>query len=96
MLEDFLNTRRILSESERGEKGRRFRYLRHGSKPDDFLHAVNMAYSLIRLYYNQALVRDPGARMLLRNAIDGGSGSVAGGGLAAALSSYARTPDSYD
>ena len=89
LLVDFVNNHRVMSE--KSDKGRRFTYHRHGSKPDDFLHAVNFGLSLLRLHYNQATVVDIAARNMIRNAMNS-SGSVSNG-FAAALSSYSRGGD---
>lgn len=92
LLQDFTNNHRVISE--KSDKGRRFTYHRHGSKPDDFLHAVNFGMSLIRLHYNQATVVDIAARNMIRNAMNSG-GSV-GNSWASALSSYAKGTDEFD
>jgi hypothetical protein len=92
LLEDFMNNHRVLSE--KSNKGRRFVYHRHGSKPDDFLHAVNFGMALLRLHYNQAAVNDPAARTLIRDAVGGQGKSM--NSWASALSSYARSESEFD
>jgi len=93
-LEDFLNLYRVLVDSERGQKGRRFVYLRHGSKSDDVVHSMNFAYSLIRLHYNQALIVDNAARALVRGVVSGQQMHT--NPWVGALSSYARSNESFD
>lgn len=97
-LKDFLNMNRVLMDSERGFKGRRFVYHRHPSKSDDVVHALNFAYSLLRLTANQLLIDDPAARMMVRNAVYGGQKGNVGSinPFARALSNYARGADDHD
>lgn len=97
-LRDFLNMNRVLVDSERGNKGRRFLYHRHPAKSDDVVHATNMAYSLLRLANQQILVEDPAARALIRNAVYGGSpGSLKSlDPFGKAISNYARGADEFD
>jgi hypothetical protein len=97
-LKDFLHMNRVLVDSERGNKGRRFVYHRHPAKADDVVHAMNMAYSLLRLATQQLLIEDPAARTMIRNAIYGGMpGSVRSlNPFAQALSNYRRGPDDHD
>lgn len=69
-LEDFLSVHRVLAE--KGEHGQRhFVYHRAASKTDDVVHALNFAYSLIRMTYHQLLVSDHEARNLLRDSVLG-------------------------
>lgn len=93
----FLNLTRVMTE--KGE-GRRFRYNRHGSKSDDFVHALNMAYSLLRLAHDQTLIADPEGRTKLRGAVYsdtmGGVSGHMGDPWASALSHYARGTDEHD
>ena len=91
-LRDFLNLNRVLIDKERGSKGRRFVYHRHPARTDDVVHALNFAYSLLRLSTQQMVIEDPAARVMLRNAIYGGNpGSVkALNPFAKALSNYGR------
>ncbi len=72
-LRDFLNMNRVLIDKERGHKGRRFVYHRHPSRTDDVVHALNFAYSLLRLCVQQLLIEDPAARTMIRNAVYGGN-----------------------
>lgn len=97
-LRDFLHMNRVLVDSERGNKGRRFVYHRHPSKSDDVVHATNMAYSLLRLANQQLLIEDPAARTLVRNAIYGTSaGNIKSlNPFARALSNYARSSQDHD
>lgn len=97
-LKDFLHMTRVLTESDRGNKGRRFQYMRDASKADDVVHALNMAYSLLRLANQQLLIQDPAARMMIRNAIYGGEvGSVRSlNPFSRALSNYARNRQDHD
>jgi hypothetical protein len=94
-LEDFTNNHRVMTEASRAKGGRRFVYHRHGSRPDDFLHAVNFGFQLIKLHYNQALIVDPAGREMIRSAVGGDGGSVQSG-WAAALSSYSRSDKEFD
>jgi hypothetical protein len=94
LLTDFLNNHRVMTDASRAKGGRRFVYHRHGSKPDDFLHAVNFGFQLIKLHYNQALIVDPGAREMIRSAV-GGGGSLQNG-WAGALSGYSRGDQEFD
>lgn len=97
-LRDFLNMNRVLLDKERGHKGRRFVYHRHPSKPDDIVHAMNMAYSMLRLSTQQLLIEDPAARMMIRNAVYGGQGSTVRSlnPFSKALSNYARNDVDHD
>jgi hypothetical protein len=92
---DFTNNHRVMTEASREKGGRRFVYHRHGAKPDDFLHAVNFGFQLIKLHYNQALIVDPAGREMIRSAVGGDGGSVQSG-WAAALSSYSRNNNEFD
>jgi hypothetical protein len=97
-LKDFLHMKRVLQENSKG--ARRFRYQRHASKTDDVVHVTNLAYTLIRLAGNNMLIEDPGARMLVRDAIYGGGYSANGGNIgnpwASALSQYASGSEYED
>ena len=94
LMEDFLNNHRVMTEASRAKGGRRFVYHRHGSRPDDFMHATNFAFQLIKLHYNQALINDPAGRELVRSAMSGG-GSFQNG-WAGILSGYHRNDQDYD
>lgn len=97
-LQDFLNMNRVLIDKERGHKGRRFVYHRHPSKSDDVVHAMNMAYSLLRLSVQQLLIDDAATRMMIRNAVyGGGSGTIRTlNPFSKALSNYARNGEDHD
>jgi hypothetical protein len=97
-LKDFLNMSRVLLEKESGTKGRRFVYHRHASRPDDVVHAINFAYSLLRLSVQQLLIDDPAARTMIRDAVYGGRPDSVRtlNPFAKALSNYARGADSHD
>ena len=97
-LRDFLNMNRVLIDKERGHKGRRFVYHRHPSKSDDVVHALNFAYSLLRLSVQQLLIEDPAARTMIRNAVYGGQGGSIKSlnPFSKALSNYARDYDNHD
>lgn len=97
-LKDFLNMNRVLLDKERGHKGRRFVYHRHPSKSDDVVHALNFAYSLLRLSVQQLLIEDTSARTMIRNAVYGGQGGSVKSlnPFSKALSNYARDVDNHD
>ncbi len=97
-LRDFLNMNRVLIDKERGNKGRRFVYHRHPSRPDDVVHSLNFAFSLLRLSVQQMLIEDPAARTMIRNAVYGGeSGNIRSmNPFSRALSNYQRDPDNRD
>ena len=60
-LEDILNVIRFVTE--RNETGERYiGYRRHGSRPDDILHALNYAITTARLLLNEALFTDSAAQ----------------------------------
>lgn len=89
-LRDFLNMTRVIQESERTKGRKRFLYHRIGTRMDDVVHAMNFAYSLIRLSYDQMLVQDPAAAMMIRNAAFGQEGGQVNlGGYASILRQYA-------
>jgi len=56
LLGEFLNLYRVPTENTTGTY--MFRYRRHGSKPDDTLHAVNFAYVLCRVLLREPVVED--------------------------------------
>jgi len=75
-LMDFLNMYRIMSEMETGTK--KFLYRRHGSKADDMLHAINLAFVTAKVCMNEPLIDDRNVRdALRRNLLGTGGGSVA-------------------
>jgi hypothetical protein len=63
LLLDFLNLVRAPTESASGVGS--FKYRRHGSKPDDTLHAFNFAYALIRVLLGEPIVEDRGLKQRL-------------------------------
>jgi hypothetical protein len=94
-LTDFLNMKRVLTDSEKGIKGRRFVYRRHAAKSDDVVHSLNLGFALLMLCNNQALVLDQAARNLIRHSAYGSSAPpiTAPSGIsnwASALSEYAQ------
>lgn len=64
-LVDFLNLVRAPTESNLGVGS--FKYRRHGSKPDDTLHAVNFAYALARVLLGEPIVEDRGLKARLED-----------------------------
>ena len=60
-LDDFMNFRRVITDSDTGAS--KFRYRRHGSKPDDGVHALNYAFIVARLILGEPLVQDPALRV---------------------------------
>lgn len=56
-LRDFLCMRRVIEETDSGAS--KFRYRRHGSKPDDGVHAVNFAFIMARAIRGEPLIDDP-------------------------------------
>ena len=77
-LQDFLNIHRVLSEKEAQGGQRNFLYHRDASKTDDTVHAMNFAFSLVRLVYNQLLVTDTAAQLMLRASVLGSDKATAG------------------
>jgi len=74
MLDDFMNLYRVPTEnSTSGAK--EFKYRRHGSKSDDTLHAVNFAYTLVRLLKGEPLLEDKGLLNELRKGLGIGIGA---------------------
>lgn len=69
-LSDFLNLYRIPTENTTGTYS--FRYRRHGSKPDDTLHAVNFAYVLSRIIRGEPVVEDRALQERLRQLFQSG------------------------
>jgi hypothetical protein len=97
-LTDFLNMNRRLVDRDGGQKGRRFVYHRHPSRPDDVVHALNFAYSLLRLSVDQLLIEDPAASVMIRDAVYGNTRTNvrSANPFSRALSNYARGADSHD
>lgn len=71
---DFLNLYRIPSDVVSGKNF--FNYRRHGANADDTLHAVNFAYTLIRLMRGEPMARDPKVQRALVDACGAGSAGV--------------------
>jgi hypothetical protein len=71
---DFLNVYRNIVETEQG--GQKFRYRKHGSKPDDVMHAINFAYVGSKVVMNEPLIDDRVTRDKLRQLLTGGSASM--------------------
>ena len=68
-LMQFLNLYRSLQEDAHGAAT--FRYLRHGSKADDALHAVNFAFILGRLIIGEPLYEDASMKYTLNELFHG-------------------------
>lgn len=66
-LDDFMNFRRVIEDRDEG--GSKFRYRRHGSKPDDGIHALNFAYIVVRMVRNEPFVQDNSLRIEIYNQI---------------------------
>lgn len=71
-LMDFLNVYRNLVETDAGHQ--KFRYRKHGSKPDDIMHAVNFAYVGSKVVMNEPLIDDRQVRDRLRQMLTGALG----------------------
>jgi hypothetical protein len=67
MLSDFLNLVRVPTESALGATS--FKYRRHGSRPDDTLHAINFAFVLARILIGESIVDDKGLREMLQGRV---------------------------
>lgn len=63
-LMELLNLYRVPTETIGGNSG--FRYQRHGSKPDDTLHAINFAFCLARIIMNEPIIEDPALSHMFR------------------------------
>ena len=72
LLLQFLNLLRVPSENANGAG--MFKYRRHGSKPDDTLHAVNFAVTFARMLIEEPLIQDRGLRAYLQTFRAGGGG----------------------
>lgn len=68
-LTDFLACRRVPSESASGKK--QFTWQRDPRKPDDYLHAVSFAMTLIKVYTGERVVADPSILSQIRNMLNG-------------------------
>lgn len=55
-LMQFLNLARVPVDKEYGAM---FKYIRHGTQPDDALHACAFAYAMLRVLINEGIVVDP-------------------------------------
>jgi len=78
-LMDFMNLFRVpLENSTSGAT--EFKYRRHGSKPDDTLHAINFAYILMRLLKGEPIMEDKGLMNRLRAQVIGGGFGAGGDG----------------
>ena len=78
-LMDLLNMYRVPVENTSSGAGE-FVYRRHGSKADDTLHAINFAYTLLRLAAGEPLVEDRGLFNRIRQQLlGGGSWGLSGG-----------------
>ena len=78
-LDDLLNLIRCPAESSLGVGT--FKYRRHGSKPDDTLHAINFAYALARLLMGEPIVEDRAVKAQLERLFGRISfGNPSGGG----------------
>lgn len=68
-LTDFLACKRVPSESATGKK--QFTWQRDPRKPDDFLHAVSFAMTMIKVYTGERVVADPSILTQIRNMLNG-------------------------
>jgi len=68
-LNDILNVYRIPMEHDYGRT--RFRWQRHGSKADDFLHALNFAIVLLRILNGEDLLPDKTLVSMIQNVLSG-------------------------
>jgi hypothetical protein len=73
-LSDFLNLIRVPSETASGATG--FLYRKHGAKSDDFLHAVNFAYVVARVYLQENIVEDKSLLQRMKGAITYGHSDI--------------------
>ena len=65
---EFLNLYRVPHENiQTGLQG--YLYRKHGSKPDDSLHAVNFAFTLARLLLGENLIEDAADRAVIQNSL---------------------------
>ena len=77
ILSDLLNLVRAPTESNLGTTS--FKYRRHGSKPDDCLHALNFAYVLARIIIGEPIVEDRGLKTRLETMLRTGILPTLGG-----------------
>jgi hypothetical protein len=59
-LMEFLNLYRIPTDTQGGAQN--FRYVKHGARPDDTLHATNFAFILTEILQNKSYVEDTALR----------------------------------
>lgn len=74
-LMQFLNLIRIPQDTESGAK---FKYVRHGAKPDDSLHALNFAFALLRTLTGEGIVVDPSLKAEIHRRVQTGAAEHAG------------------
>lgn len=68
-LTDFLAVHREMSDTPTGKK--QFKWNRDPRKPDDFLHAVSFAMTLVKVYTGERVVADPSLLRQIRNTLNG-------------------------
>ena len=64
---EFLNLARVPVDRENSSL---FKYIRHGTQPDDALHACNFAYALLRVVSNEGIVVDPSIQAEIARAVN--------------------------
>lgn len=79
-LSDILNVYRIPMDMDYGRT--RFRWQRHGSKADDFLHALNFGVVLIRILNGEDMLPDRTLINMIKNVLSGRSGHTGFGAFA--------------
>jgi hypothetical protein len=77
-LSDFLNVIRAPTESPSGSTT--VRYIRHGSKSDDFMHAFNWAYILGRIILDEPLFEDRSLAVTLNQVLFQSNAPLSGPG----------------
>lgn len=70
----YLNMARVPVDRENSSL---FKYIRHGTQPDDALHSCNFAYALLRVISNEGIVVDPSVQAEIVRSIHL-SGEIAG------------------
>lgn len=68
-LTDFLAVHREMNDTPTGK--RQFKWNRDPRKPDDFLHAVSFAMTLVKVYTGERVVADPSLLRQIRNTLNG-------------------------
>ena len=68
-LTDWLNMYRVPTESDTGST--KFKYIRAATKADDALHAFVFAYTMMKFYMGEPLVRDPSLEKRIRDIMNG-------------------------